>query len=236
MPDYQAIEKKLVEALGGERRPVAITFTETPPQGVEKFAGAEPAACGFWRIAGGGRSFHASAADHLNCPIGAYTHNALPAERMPELEQALTLMSGLGYIRMEEVPGVFHMPNAAKTVVYTPLGETPVAPDAVLAAGRPGRVMLLAEAAARAGAMSGLPLLGRPTCMAIPAAIAGGAVTSSGCIGNRVYTGIGDDELYVVLRGSDLEKIAAELDTILSANRTLEQYHADRKQTLTVIA
>jgi uncharacterized protein (DUF169 family) len=236
MLDYQAIEGKIQEALGGARRPVAIAFADEPPRGVARFEGSEPSACSFWRIAAEGRVFHAAAGDHLNCPIGGYTHNALPPERMPELEQALTLMTGIGYVRMEEIPGVFQMPKPSKTVVYAPLGETPVAPDVVLAAAKPGRVMLLAEAAARAGAMSSLPLLGRPTCMAIPAAMAQGAVASSGCIGNRVYTDIGDDELYIVLRGSDLERIAAELETILSANRTLDEYHRERKRTLTVLA
>lgn len=215
---------------------MAIAFLDAAPEGVAKFEGSEPSACSFWRIAAEGRVFHAAAADHLNCPVGGYTHNVLPPERMPELQQTLTLMTGIGYIRMEEIPGVFQMPSAAGTVVYAPLGETPVPPDVVLGAGQPGRVMLLAEAATRAGAMSNLPLLGRPTCMAIPAAIAHGAVASAGCIGNRVYTDIGEDELYVVLRGADLERIAAELDTILSANRALDEYHRDRRRTLTVSA
>jgi uncharacterized protein (DUF169 family) len=92
--------------------------------------------------------------------------------------------------------------------------------------------MLVAEAATRAGEMSNLPLLGRPTCMAIPAAMGTGAVASAGCIGNRVYTEIGDDELYVMLRGSSLESIAGELETIESANRTLTGYHRDRKAQL----
>jgi uncharacterized protein (DUF169 family) len=68
--------------------------------------------------------------------------------------------------------------------------------------------------------------------MAIPAAMANGAVASTGCIGNRTYTDIGDDELYVTLRGSDLERIAAELDTIASANATLTGYHQERRRTL----
>jgi uncharacterized protein (DUF169 family) len=106
----------------------------------------------------------------------------------------------------------------------------------VLAAGKPGRVMMLWEAANRAGAQSGLPLLGRPTCMALPAALATGAVLSAGCIGNRVYTGIGEDELYVVLRGADLDRIAAEIDTIQSANQILTQHHQDRRATLTVLS
>jgi uncharacterized protein (DUF169 family) len=94
---------------------------------------------------------------------------------------------------------------------------------------------MLAEAATRAGVVSNLPLLGRPTCMAIPAALANGAVASSGCIGNRVYTDIGEDELYMVVRGADLERIATEIDTIQSANKILTQYHQERRRTLTAV-
>ena len=64
-----------------------------------------------------------------------------------------------------------------------------------------GKLMLLEEAALRAGVASKLPLLARPTCMAIPAAMAHGMVTSAGCIGNRVYTRIGEDELYAAIPG-----------------------------------
>jgi len=232
MPDYQAIEEKIVQTLGGGRRPVAITFAETAPEGVAQFEGSQPSSCSYWRLAAEGRTFYTVAADHWNCPVGAYTHNTLTPARMPELQQTLGLMSGIGYIRMEEIPGVFHLERAPQVVVYAPLADTPLAPDVVLASGTPGRLMLLAEAATRAGVMSNLPLLGRPTCMAIPAALAQGAVTSAGCIGNRVYTDVADDHLYVVLRGSDLEKIAAEIDTIRAANETLAQYHQERRKTL----
>jgi uncharacterized protein (DUF169 family) len=233
MPDYRAIEQQIQQLLGTSRRPVAVAFLDAAPAGVARFEGSQPSSCSFWRLAGAGRSFYTEPTDHFNCPVGSYAHNTLTPERMPELQQTLTLMSDIGYIRMEEIPGVFQLPAAPRVVMYAPLGDTPVAPSVVLAAGRPGRVMMLAEAANRAGAMSKLPLLGRPTCMALPAALANGAVTSSGCIGNRVYTEIGDDELYVVLRGADLEKIAAEIDTIHSANQTLTQYHQERRQTLT---
>ncbi len=233
MSDYRAIEQKIQQLLGTSRRPVAVAFLDRPPEGVARFEGSQPSSCSFWRLAGAGRSFYTEPADHFNCPVGSYAHNTLTPERIPELQQTLALLSDIGYIRMEEIPDVFMLPVAPEVVMYAPLGDTPVAPSVVLAAGKPGRVMMLAEAANRAGAMSKLPLLGRPTCMALPAALANGAVTSSGCIGNRVYTEIGDDELYVVLRGTDLEKIAAEIDTIYSANQTLTQYHQDRRQTLT---
>ncbi len=235
MPDYRAIEEKFQQVLGGTRRPVAVAFLDEPPAGVAKFEGSEPSSCSFWRLAAGGRSFHTVPADHFQCPVGSYTHNTLTPERMPELQQVLTLMSDIGYLRMEEIPGVFQLPAAPRCVVYAPLGETPVPPSVVLVSGKPGRVMILAEAANRAGALSKAPLLGRPTCMALPAALAQGAVASSGCIGNRVYTDIGEDELYVVLRGADLERIAAEVETIRSANSTLTQYHEERRRTLSTM-
>ena len=117
-------------------------------------------------------------------------------------------------------------------VVYAPLGDTPVDPDVVLVAGRPGRLMLLLEAAGRAGVATQPGLLGRPTCMALPAALASGTIASTACIGNRVYTDLGDDELYVAIPGRDLARVAAELTTIISANDTLAEYHRDRRRTL----
>jgi hypothetical protein len=47
-----------------------------------------------------------------------------------------------------------------------------------------------------------------------------------------VYTGVGEDELYVTLRGSDLERIVAEMETIQSANQALRTYHEERLETL----
>jgi len=68
--------------------------------------------------------------------------------------------------------------------------------------------------------------------MAIPAALAKGAVSSVGCIGNRIYTGLGDDELYAVIPGIDLERVAAELQTIVTANLTLAEFHRERRRIL----
>ena len=236
MSDYRAIEQKFQTLLGSSRRPIAISFLDAEPAGVAKFAGAMPSSCSFWRSAADGKTFYTVPSDHLNCPVGGYTHNSLPADRMPELQQTLGLMSEIGYIRMEEIPGVFHLSSTPQAVLYAPLGDTPVPPSVVLVSGKPGRVMMLSEAANRAGASSNLPMLGRPTCMALPASMANGAVLSSGCIGNRVYTDLAEDELYVVLRGSDLDRIAAEIDTIQSANQTLTGYHEDRRARLTVLA
>ena len=233
MTDYAAIERRLREQLGLTRRPVAIAFRDTPPAGVKQFSGSEPSGCSFWRIAMEGRTFFTVPADHYNCPVGAHTHNIpLPSERAGELPQVLQIMTGLGYLKMEEVPGIPRLPTTPGAVVYAPLGDTPMDPDVVLFIGPPGRLMLLQEAALRAGVAANVPFLGRPTCMALPAALAGGAVASTGCIGNRVYTGAGEDELYVAVAGRDIARVADETETIARANAALADYHRGRRATL----
>jgi uncharacterized protein (DUF169 family) len=233
MTAWAPIEQTLTSALNLSRRPVAVSFRDTPPAGVPAFAGSEPSGCSFWRVAAAGRTFYTVASDHYNCPIGAHTHAfTLPASRAPELEQTLGLMARIGYVRMEEVPGIPILPETPAAVVYAPLGDTPVDPDVVLVAGRPGRRMLLLEAAGRAGVATQPGLLGRPTCMALPAALAGGAVASAGCIGNRIYTDLGDDELFVAVPGRDVARVADELATIIAANDTLAGYHRDRRRAL----
>jgi uncharacterized protein (DUF169 family) len=93
--------------------------------------------------------------------------------------------------------------------------------------------MLLQEAATRAGVATGLNMFGRPTCMAVPAALAMGMVASTGCVGNRVYTGAEEGELYVAVPGKDLVKLAEAAGTIKSANATLLEYHQARRTQLT---
>jgi uncharacterized protein (DUF169 family) len=68
--------------------------------------------------------------------------------------------------------------------------------------------------------------------MALPAALEGGVAVSTGCIGNRIYADISDDELYVAIRGTDLNRVIAEARTIANANARLAEYHRARKQEL----
>jgi uncharacterized protein (DUF169 family) len=234
MTDFAHLERTLTSALQLTRRPVAVSFLPAPPAGVEQIAGTQPSGCSFWRLAAEGRTFYTVPSDHYNCPVGSYTHHIpLPPEREQELPQVLSLMSDIGYIRMEEVPGVPRLGATPAVIVYAPLGAAPVAPDVVVMAGRPGRAMLLQEAAIRSRKPS-LPMLGRPTCMAIPAALSGSVASSLGCIGNRVYTDVTEDEFYTVIAGRDLPEVAEQLTTVLRANAALEEYHRARRATLGV--
>jgi uncharacterized protein (DUF169 family) len=236
MTDYAGIQATLISALHLDRPPVAIAFRDEAPAGVEKLGGAQPSSCSFWRLAANGHTFYTVPEDHHNCPIGSYTHNIpLPPARQPELRQTLSLMSDIGYIRMEEVPAVPQLARTPGVLIYSPLAAAPVPPDVVMISGTPGRLMLLQEAATRAQQTMS-PMLGRPTCMAIPAAVASASVVSSlGCVGNRVYTGISDDAFYTVVSGSVLESIVSQLGTILAANATLADYHAARRQEIAAL-
>ena len=232
--NYAQLEKQFTARLSLTHRPVAVASLAQAPAGVEKFEGVQPSGCSYWALASGGQAFYTVAADHYNCSIGAHTHNMpLPEDRAHELSDTLGFMTDIGYLRMEEVPGIPQLPETPGVVVYAPLADTPVEPDVVLFWGPPGKVMLLQEAALRADVAAQLSTLGRPTCMVVPAALSHGVLASTGCIGNRVYTGMDESELYVAVPGRVLQRIADETATIASANTTLQQYHEDRKRQLT---
>jgi uncharacterized protein (DUF169 family) len=231
--NWKEIEQRIAAAVKLPRRPVAVSFLDAAPANVQKFSGSEPSGCSYWRLAAEGRVFYTAPEDHFNCAVGAYTHNiSLSPEREKETQQTLKMMFELNYVRPEEVPTIPRLAKAPAAIAYAPLGDSPFAPDVVLFSCKPSAAMLLNEAANRAGIASGAPALGRPTCMALPASLQHGAILSLGCIGNRVYTGLGDDEVYVVFRGRDLAIVADALGVIVSANAALSDYAADRRRHL----
>jgi uncharacterized protein (DUF169 family) len=234
--NWKELEQSISAAVKLSKRAVAVTFLDATPVDVEKFSGTEPSGCSFWRLAAQGRVFYTVPENHFNCAVGAYTHNiALSPEREKETEQTLKMMFDLGYVKPEEVPQIPRLSKAPAAIVYAPLGETPVPPDVALFACKPSAAMLLNEAAARAGISSGAPALGRPTCMALPASLQHGAILSLGCMGNRVYTGLSDEEMYVVFRGKDLQAVSDALATVTSANAALQDYAKGRRSQLATV-
>ena len=234
--NWKELEQQVAEVIKSGRRPVAVTFLDAAPTGVTKFEGTEPSGCSFWRLAAEGRTFYTVPENHFNCAVGAYTHNIpLSAEREKETEQTLKMMFELGYVKPEEVPQIPRLAKGPKAILYSPLSEASATPDVVLFACKPAGAMLLQEAANRAGVGTGAPALGRPTCMALPAAMQHGTISSLGCVGNRVYTGLAEDEMYVVVRGKDLATIVDALKTIESANAALLNYAQGRREQLSTI-
>ena len=93
--------------------------------------------------------------------------------------------------------------------------------------------MLLQEAATRE-MIPVMPLMGRPTCMAIPAAMSHALASSLGCIGNRVYTELSDHELYAVLDGTQLDPRSTRVGGVVAIGIDHAAVEHGRKATVAV--
>ncbi len=228
---HQAQAALLQSLLGAKLPAIGVSFTSEAPAGVAILGDSQPASCSYWKLAAEGAVFSTSAAQHQGCPIGAHTHGvtAAPA-KAGDLMSMVGTMVQLGYIRMEEVPQIPHRaPGSFQHAVYGPLSKLPIAPELVLVRGTPSQLMLVAEAAQMAGLTAALPTMGRPTCAALPLASQSGKLAMSlGCVGNRVYTGMPDDEAYVAIPGASLAPLLQWLSGVVKANAALLEFHQAR--------
>jgi uncharacterized protein (DUF169 family) len=220
----------LQELLGLQRSPVAVAFQSSAPDGMPRIDQSAVSGCTYWKLAAEGRTFYTEAADHYGCPVGSHTHGIdLPEQTAKELERLVGTMVELQYIAMEEVPGIPQLEGSFGVAIYSPLADATFKPDAVLVSGNAKQMMLLAEAAHAAGVSCETSMVGRPTCAAIPAVMQSGrTATNLGCIGNRVYTELDDDDLYFILSGSQIDAVTDKLATIVHANNELEVFHRGR--------
>ena len=223
-----------LSTLGLARNPVALAFTDEPPAGVPRVSRAEAAGCSYWKLASEGQSFYTTPEDHVNCPIGAITHGVeLSAQQGKELEGLIGTMLRLEYVKSDEVRTIPHRDGPMRVAVYAPLDRASFAPEVVIFRGNARQMMLVTEAARHAGAFEAGAVLGRPACAMIPVALnLRRGVASVGCVGNRVYTGLGDDELYVAVPGAAIDRVLIALETILAANNELEHFHQTRAMAL----
>jgi uncharacterized protein (DUF169 family) len=223
---------QVLDALKLEWRPVAIAFMAAPPADLPRVDRALPAGCAYWKHASEGRGFYTTAEDHYGCTVGAFTHNVtLPDDKSQELQSVVGTMVSLEYLSGDEVPSIPRRQTPMQIAAYAPLADATFTPDVVVFRGNARQLMLLSEAARAAGIFGGGDgfILGRPACAMIPqAGNTGGAVASFGCIGNRVYTGLADDEFYVTVPGAGLERTLERLAVILNANIQLKAFHEAR--------
>ena len=222
--------QQLKASLQLKREPIAISFLKEAPTGVSRFKGEVPAGCSFWTEAND-KAFYTVAEDHYNCPIGTLTQGfEIPQQRAAEAQELFACMIDNKYLTSKEFENVPKIKSSPKIVMYSPLAQVNSEPDVVLLTCSPYQAMLLSEATAEGGE-SFPPLMGRPTCAAIPHSLdTEKAVLSLGCIGNRVYTGLAPDEMVFTAPGKNLEKIMNNLQDITKANTLLEGIHTSKKQ------
>ncbi len=230
-PERQQQAERLAAALELSLPPVAVAFTEAVPAGVPEFEGSVPAGCVFWQEAAK-RTFATSAGHHALCAIGIHTMHLsrAPASQPEELQVALEAMTGLDYVREDEVAAIPVVRQTVNHAVYGPLGDFPVEPDVVLLFADARRGLVLSEALARVD--GGVPpAMGRPACAALPEAFNHGrAAMSLGCCGARAYLdALGDDTALWALPGRRLDKYCEQIETFSNANRTLATFHQRRR-------
>ena len=206
--------------------PVQISYLEHPPVGIPEHPGDAPSVCTFFSE-GRTRAFFAGVKAHEECEVGAFVLGIRPeAELGNRLMATIGLMQKEGYLQPGEEARIPHNETAPKYVAYGPLGSLPAPPTSVLIFARPKSAMLAMEAAP-----GPVPMNGRPMCAIVPTLNQGAPVAMSiACIGSRIFTSMGDDELVVGVRGDYLETFASSVRKIRDANRIIGAEDARRKE------
>ena len=114
--DWAALASTLTASLKLGAPPIAITFADVAPAGVDAFdapmsapaddgrTGRVPAGCVFW-MRGAERTFSTVAEDHGNCSVGSVTHGFKALEEVANNSDVAALLES-GWVTMDVVPQI----------------------------------------------------------------------------------------------------------------------------------
>jgi uncharacterized protein (DUF169 family) len=221
----------LTASLDLKQAPVALSFTDTVPGGVQMHSGPVPAGCRFWQD-GAATAFATAAADHSLCAIGVYTHNlqSSPAQQT-DLMDALRVFGDLEYVRAEDLPLIPVLESHPGYVVYAPLADSPLPPDVVLLFVNANQTLILSEATQQVENQNA-PAMGRPACAVVPQVMnSGRAALSLGCCGARAYLEVLTDDVAIfAIPGDKLESYSRRIEALAKANGILSKFHQLRRR------
>jgi uncharacterized protein (DUF169 family) len=231
--DTAGLAETLRSALQLRYPPVALAFVSSPPRGLEVVSDAVPSACTFWRMCEQ-RVFFAPADAHYECPIGALTMGfSMPDTVRDRLMDLVGRIGQVGYLGPEEAENIPSVPGDKCGIVYGPLGSIPLEPDVALAWVSPAATMLLAEAIGASRwtpEQAGIATFGRPSCAAVPVAIARGTPTfSAGCAGMRTFTEVERGLQLAVLPRPALDGLRERLEVTARLNERMNEYYDAQK-------
>ena len=232
MTDFTDISRRLSKALGLEKKPVAIGFSDDMPENHARPRQPVSAGCQFWEL-GMNSAMVTDANDHKHCAIGIYTHNleAAPKSQNAELSATLSAMQGLDYVREDEVAQIPVLNSSAKYASYLPLEQANEQPALVLMFANGTQGLMITEAIARVDGT--VPLsLGRPACALVPHVVNSGlSAASLGCCGARAYLDQLDDSTTIwALNGEKLTQYCETIEILSKANDILTSFHAQRRK------
>jgi uncharacterized protein (DUF169 family) len=229
--DWPELAQGLSDTLNLTAPPIAITFSDDAPPGVDPFdspmptptddgrTGRVPAGCVFW-MRGAERTFSTVAEDHANCSVGSVTHGFKTLDEVAGNADVAALLDA-GWVTMDVVPQIPVVRDRPGTVTYGPLAETPVDPDVVLLRINGKQLMVLADA------LPGLRIEGKPQCHIVAIAKQDDEVAASvGCALSRVRTGMPATEMTCAIPGARLPEVLAALSTTAEADTTVARYAA----------
>jgi uncharacterized protein (DUF169 family) len=229
--NYSDLAARLSNSLDLKQPPVAICFTDSAPVGLSAYTGRVSAGCRFWQDAAHS-AFATSASDHSLCAIGVHTHNLEPSPaQQTDLMDALKVFGELTYVRGEDVASIPVLQSRPEYVIYSPLADSPMAPDVVVLFVDAGQSLILSEATQQVENQNP-PAMGRPACAAIPqVANSGRAAMSLGCCGARAYLDVLTDEVAIfAIPGAKLEAYVDRIEKLSQANALLAKFHQIRRR------
>lgn len=221
--DWQEFAVNLSNVLELEAPPIAITFSEAPPAGVEAFdapfpeplpdgrTGRVPAGCAFW-IKSAEKTFTTIAEDHGNCSVGSVVLGFKTFNEVAGNSDVAAMLE-TGWVTADVVPQIPVITEKPGAVTYGPLTETPVDPDVVLIRVNGEQLMLLHDA------LPDMRLAGKPQCHIVALAKEQGIVAASvGCALSRVRSGMSVEEMTCAIPAARLGDVLAALITTAGAD------------------
>jgi uncharacterized protein (DUF169 family) len=227
--DWSASAQRLTEALELAAPPIAITFSQRPPDEVAPFdepmpeptpdgrTGRVPAGCVFW-MKGTTATFSTVAADHGNCSVGSLTHGFATIDEIADRSDVAALLE-TGWVTLDVVPQIPVVRERPGAVTYGPLASTPIDPDVVLIRLTGKQLMVLHDAVPE------MHLEGKPQCHIIAIAKERGEVAASvGCALSRVRTGMPAREMTCAIPATRLDEVLDALATTTAADSAVAGY------------
>jgi uncharacterized protein (DUF169 family) len=213
----------LTEALRLTTPPIAITFSQSAPDGVAPFdapmpeptpdgrTGRVPAGCVFWTKALD-RTFSTVAADHGNCSVGSLTHGFVTLDEVTSNSDVAALVES-GWVTMDMVPDIPVVVDRPEVVTYGPLAETLVDPDVV---------MVLSDA------LPGLRIDGKPQCHIVAVAKQEGEVAVSvGCMLSRARTAMSKTDMTCAIPANRLHDVVRQIQATAATDAIVASYAAE---------
>lgn len=230
--DCQNYASQLSEILSLQTPPLAISFSDQTPAGIERIGGdmpapttdgrtgKAPAGCVFW-IKAQDATFTTTADDHANCSVGSVTHGFKTLEEVADRSDVAALVEA-GWVSPKMFPQIPVVKNRPASVTYGPLAQTAIVPDVVFLRINAKQAMMLSDA------MPQLNFQGKPQCHIIPIAKEQQQVAISvGCMLSRVRTGMPNTEMTCAIPGARLAEVIDALRNAAGADKTVAGYASE---------